>query len=437
MWGIPSLEQRVGHDTPLCLKGGSREVWVSCSSFWPHQQMFFCSLVCSVPCSNNSVSSAMAIQYMVQFLLSVVAMVVTIASCFIALWGFSLLTSLTMRRDLRTTQLQQLAIADMFYCFTFFCERFVDLSYEVFGLDLTFLEMKKLCGWTFALYLSGRTVSLLLEVHIAVSFLFGLSSAWSWTLSFPWIVGVIAGVTQTVDLQPGEQNQDHFCDVSATYVFLGSPALLTVLGLNVAIYGLVVLRHKFSKLSVGRLLLFLLSFLGPYTLRLLQDYMRKFNDYGAETSAVPVLELLKGGFDMFAYLVIGQLAKRSFRTTIRCVELELWDSEYVPSRASCCKRFCRWLRRAVLLVLTAMEECDDLEHALRTESFLTASVVSVPENNTPGSTFRAVLPPRGTWDLHHHHFFVTSSSVCTTRFLGNRALVSHRQTDTDQDQRHR
>ena len=195
------------------------------------------------------------IQYMVQFLLSVVAMVVTIASCFIALWGFSLLTSLTMRRDLRTTQLQQLAIADMFYCFTFFCESLVDLSYELFGLDLTPQEMNTLCGSTFALYLSGRTVSLLLEVHIAVSFLFGFSSAWSWTLLFPWIVGVIAGVTQTVDLQPGEQNQDHFCDVSATYVFLGSPALLTVLGLNVAVYGLVVLRHKFSKLSVGRFLL--------------------------------------------------------------------------------------------------------------------------------------------------------------------------------------
>ena len=143
--------------------------------------------------------------------------------------------------------------------------------------------------------------------------------------------------------------------------------------------------------------------------------MRKFNDNGAGTSVALVLELLKGGFDMFACLVIGELAKRSFRTTIRCVELELWDSEYVPSRASCCKRFCRWLRRAVLLVLTAMEECDDLEHALRTE--ITASVVSVPENNTPDSTFRAALPPKGTWDLHHLHFFVTSSSVCATRFL--------------------
>merc|ERR1712136_579855 len=98
------------------------------------------------------------------------------------------------------------AFADLFYGLSLFSLVLVDVSQDLFGLGSPLV-----CTSTYTMYLSGRAVSLLLEVHIAVGFLFKLSSGWTWTLCFPWMLGFIAGAAQTHISKPGEPRGRH-CD---------------------------------------------------------------------------------------------------------------------------------------------------------------------------------------------------------------------------------
>eukprot|EP00450_Noctiluca_scintillans_P026681 CAMPEP_0194534866 /NCGR_PEP_ID=MMETSP0253-20130528/73223_1 /TAXON_ID=2966 /ORGANISM="Noctiluca scintillans" /LENGTH=556 /DNA_ID=CAMNT_0039380573 /DNA_START=118 /DNA_END=1785 /DNA_ORIENTATION=+ len=290
-------------------------------------------------------------------------------------------------------QLQTLVWADIVYCFGLCLATFWP------GSPLQFVVF------------TGQAVSVLVQVFIAITITFeglvqtrGLSGGTA-TLVAAWVLGMLMAFWQT--WRSLHATHDNFyckfgeTSLSATWLIGGFIA-------NVILYLSLIVRYNVSRVAVVRLLVFVLSFLVPYTLRLFFDFafldVREKHENGMALLCMTcnVLEILKGFFDVVSYLVIGRLARLSFRTTVRHIEMEPWTKPWSPTRHNCCRGCANMWHRAVMHMICAME-CDVLEDDLHSQTFMSPSLISFTDSmpSTPGTPKNQ--PPALMFDSQMSH----------------------------------
>uniref|UniRef100_A0A7S1AVX8 non-specific serine/threonine protein kinase n=1 Tax=Noctiluca scintillans TaxID=2966 RepID=A0A7S1AVX8_NOCSC len=138
---------------------------------------------------------------------------------------------------------------------------------------------------------------------------------------------------------------------------------------NVSLYMVLLLQRRCSHASTLRLSSFLVSFLLPYTCifcLLVSNNVSMVQQFWWLNWVTTSLETLNGFFNVLSYVVVFIVASTTFRTTLRRVGLEQWDSFYSDRNSRWCglcglchliRKF-RW-NRAMLLVLACLDGIDE------------------------------------------------------------------------------